>query len=147
MVLAKGLGGGFPIGAILAKESIASAFSPGDHGSTFGGNPLAATAALACVTIIQDQQFLESVKKKSELLVAALLGLKAKYPAIKAIRGLGLMLGIEFDIPVKPIVQRCAEQGLLLVGAGENVIRFLPPLTVSDDEIIEAIALLEIVLA
>jgi predicted acetylornithine/succinylornithine family transaminase len=147
VALAKGLGGGFPIGAILAKESIACAFNPGDHGSTFGGNPLAATAALACVSIIRDQQFLGSVKTKSELLLAELVDLKSKCPSIKAIRGLGLMLGIEFDIPVKPIIQKCAAEGLLLVGAGENVIRLLPPLTVSDDEINEAIGILAKVIA
>ncbi|CAN5217863.1 aspartate aminotransferase family protein [soil metagenome] len=147
VALAKGLGGGFPIGAILAKESIASAFNPGDHGSTFGGNPLAASAALACVNVIRDQQFLASVKKHSEILVGALSVLKANYSSIKAIRGLGLMLGIEFDIPVKPVIQKCAAEGLLLVGAGENVIRLLPPLTVSYDEITEAIDILAIVLA
>lgn len=147
VALAKGLGGGFPIGAILAKESIACAFNPGDHGSTFGGNPLAATAALACVSIIREEQFLTSIKQKSELLIAALVGLQSKHPSIKAIRGLGLMLGVEFDVPVKPIIQECAAQGLLLVGAGENVIRLLPPLTVSDDEINEAIGILGKVLA
>jgi len=147
VALAKGLGGGFPIGAILAKESIACAFNPGDHGSTFGGNPLAATAALACVNIIRDQQFLNAVQQKSELLIAALVGLQSKHPSIKAIRGLGLMLGVEFDVPVKPIIQECAAQGLLLVGAGENVIRLLPPLTVSDDEINEAVDILAKVLA
>jgi predicted acetylornithine/succinylornithine family transaminase len=146
VALAKGLGGGFPIGAILAKESIASAFSAGDHGSTFGGNPLAASAALACVSIIGNEQFLASVKTKSELLVAELVDLKSNCPSIKAIRGLGLMLGIELDIPVKPIIQKCAAQGLLLVGAGENVIRLLPPLTVSADEIKEAIGILANVL-
>ena len=146
VALAKGLGGGFPIGAILAKESIASAFSAGDHGSTFGGNPLAASAALACVSIIGNEQFLASVKTKSELLVAELVDLKSNCPSIKAIRGLGLMLGIELDIPVKPIIQKCAAQGLLLVGAGENVIRLLPPLTVSADEIKEATSMLAMVL-
>ncbi|MBP9091458.1 aspartate aminotransferase family protein [bacterium] len=146
VALAKGLGGGFPIGAILAKESIASAFNAGEHGSTFGGNPMAASAALACVNIIGNEQFLGSVKTKSELLVAELVDLKSMHPSIKAIRGLGLMLGVEFDIPVKPIIEKCAAQGLLLVGAGENVIRFLPPLTVSDDEINEAIGILANVL-
>ncbi len=147
VALAKGLGGGFPIGAILAKESIASAFSAGDHGSTFGGNPLATSAALACVNIIGNEQFLASVKTKSELLVAELGDLKSKCPSIKAIRGLGLMLGVELDIPVKPIIQQCAAQGLLLVGAGDKVIRLLPPLTVSADEIKEAIDILANVLA
>ncbi|MBU6455598.1 MAG: aspartate aminotransferase family protein [Cyanobacteria bacterium REEB67] len=147
VALAKGLGGGFPIGAILATEEVASAFNPGDHGSTFGGNPLAASAALACLSEIKNEGFLRQVRASAEYLEAALLALQAQVPAIKAWRGLGLMQGLELDCPVKPIVQRCAELGLLLVGAGENVIRFLPPLTVSFEEIDGAIAMLSMALA
>ncbi|MBS1991848.1 MAG: aspartate aminotransferase family protein [Cyanobacteria bacterium SZAS LIN-3] len=147
VAMAKGLGGGFPIGAILAVEKVASAFSPGDHGSTFGGNPLATSAALACVNVIQTEQFLSAVKDKSALLIATLMELQGKYPCIKAIRGLGLMLGVELDIPVKPIIQKCAAAGLLLVGAGDYVIRLLPPLTVSEEEIAAAVKILEQALA
>lgn len=146
VALAKGLGGGFPIGAILAKESVAEAFAPGDHGSTFGGNPLATTAALTCVNVIREDKFLAAVRQRSELLVSALTVLQSKHPSIKAVRGLGLMLGIELDKSVKPIIQECALKGLLLVGAGEHVIRLLPPLTVSKEEIDEAIGILEAVL-
>jgi len=142
VAMAKGLGGGFPIGAILATAEVAAAFSPGDHGSTFGGNPLAASAALACVETIKNEQFLQSVSAKSNKLKSALAELQKNFPTIKDIRGLGLMLGVEFSVPVKPIIQKCAEQGLLLVGAGDNVIRLLPPLTVSEGEIDEAISIL-----
>jgi predicted acetylornithine/succinylornithine family transaminase len=143
VALAKGLGGGFPIGALLANEKVASAFNPGDHGSTFGGNPLAASAALACVNTIRQDQFLQSVQDRSQLLTAALTDLQSKDLGVKAIRGLGLMLGLELESPVKPIIQKCAELGLLLVGAGDNVIRFLPPLTVKEDEIHMAVEILE----
>ncbi len=140
------MAGGFPIGAILANQSVASAFSPGDHGSTFGGNPLAASAALACVGKIKEELFLHSVQSKGELLKNALTDLQTRDLGVKAIRGLGLMLGLELEAPVKPIIKECAERGLLLVGAGDNVIRFLPPLTVSRDEIINAVEILEAVL-
>jgi acetylornithine/N-succinyldiaminopimelate aminotransferase len=146
VALAKGLGGGFPIGAILAKEHVADAFKPGDHGSTFGGNPLATSAALACVSKIRQAEFLMSVEKKSELLIEALSSLQAKGLGVQAIRGLGLMQGLELQFPVKPIIQKCAELGLLLVGAGDNVIRFLPPLTVTEAEIHKAVQILESVL-
>jgi acetylornithine/N-succinyldiaminopimelate aminotransferase len=143
VALAKGLGGGFPIGALLAKEHVADAFKPGDHGSTFGGNPLATSAALACVSKIRTDDFLAAVVSKSQVLTAALLNLQANGLGVQAIRGLGLMQGLELQFPVKPIIQKCAELGLLLVGAGDNVIRFLPPLTVTEDEIHTAIKILE----
>jgi len=146
VAMAKGLGGGFPIGTILATAEVAAAFSPGDHGSTFGGNPLAASAALACVETIKNENFLQSVQAKSKKLKSALQDLQSKFPAIKAIRGLGLMLGLELEVPVKPVIQKCAEHGLLLVGAGDHVIRLLPPLTVSEQEIDEAVAVLAAVL-
>ena len=143
VAMAKGLGGGFPIGAILASEAVAAAFNPGDHGSTFGGNPLAASAALACVSTIGKEQFLTGVTARSKLLFDKLQDLTNKKLGVKAVRGLGLMIGAEFDTSVKPIIQKCADLGLLLVAAGDNVIRFLPPLTVSEDEIAEAISILE----
>jgi len=143
VALAKGLGGGFPIGAILARQHVAAAFNPGDHGSTFGGNPLATSAALACVSEIKTDKFLESVKHKSSLLKECLHKLQTTTSGIKAIRGLGFMLGLEFDQPAKPIVQKCAQMGLLLVGAGDHVIRFLPPLNVTEADIGIAISILQ----
>ncbi len=141
VALAKGLGGGYPIGAILAKEHIASAFNPGDHGSTFGGNPVAGAAALTCLKKIKRPQFLEQVQECGVYLKNALLKLQASDLGVIDVRGLGLMLGVELDLPCKPIVQRCLQNQLLLVSSGETVIRFLPPLTVSNEEIDEAISI------
>jgi acetylornithine/N-succinyldiaminopimelate aminotransferase len=146
VTMAKGLGGGFPIGAILAVEHIAAAFKPGDHGSTFGGNPLATSAALACINKIKEEKFLQSVQSKGDYLTAALIKLQTKDLGIKAIRGLGLMLGLELNQPAKPLIQKGAEMGILLVSAGENVIRLLPPLTVSQEEIDQAMEILEALL-
>jgi acetylornithine/succinyldiaminopimelate/putrescine aminotransferase len=143
VALAKGLGGGFPIGAFLAKEHVAATFKPGDHGTTFGGNPLATAAGLTCVKKIRQPDFLASVESKSQVLTDALLRLKDDPSfGVRAVRGLGLMKGIELSTASKPVIKLCAERGLLLVGAGENVIRFLPPLTVTDEEIATAIEIL-----
>lgn len=147
IALAKGLGGGFPIGALLAREQFAEAFEPGDHGSTFGGNALACAAALECVTRIESPAFLESVKKRSERLRRSLAKLQSEGHGIVAIRGLGLMVGVELDVPGKPIIQSCIDQGMLIVGAGDKVLRLLPPLTVTDDEIDQAVEILSKVLA
>jgi acetylornithine/N-succinyldiaminopimelate aminotransferase len=143
IAMAKGLGGGFPIGAILANSEIAKAFKPGDHGTTFGGNPLACTAALACVETIKAPVFLGAVASKGEHLLSALKNLAEKTDKIKEVRGMGLMLGVEFTEPVKLIINACIEAGLLLIGAGDKVIRVLPPLTVSIEEIDSALAILE----
>lgn len=142
VAMAKGLGGGFPIGAILAKETFAQAFKPGDHGSTFGGNPAACSAALAVVRIVRQPEFLASITEKSQILFQALDELKRTNPALLHVRGLGLMVGVEFDSPVKPIINACIEKGLLVAGAGERVIRLLPPLTVSTEEIGQAVSIL-----
>jgi acetylornithine/N-succinyldiaminopimelate aminotransferase len=139
VALAKGLGGGFPIGAFLASEKIASAFKNGDHGTTFGGNPLACTAALTCVSKIKQPDFLDTVHENGKLLHQLLREVQSKSPIIKDVRGSGLMVGIELDQPVKPVIHAALENGLLLVGAGEKVIRMLPPLTVSKDEIKSAV--------
>jgi len=144
--MAKGLGGGFPIGAILAKEEAAAAFSPGDHGSTFGGNPLACAAACAVLDELMEKKVIEGVKEKSAHLMEGLEKLQSKYPAIQEIRGIGLMIGLCFDREVKGIVQKCFEKGLLVIGAGANVIRLVPPLNVEKKEIDQGLEILEDVL-
>lgn len=147
IALAKGLGGGFPIGALLAKEQFAEAFEPGDHGSTFGGNALACAAALECVTRIEQPSFLESVNQRSERLRRALKNLQDKKTGIAAIRGLGLMVGVELEFMGKPIIQSCMTNGMLIVGAGDKVLRLLPPLIVNEDEVDQAVEILTKVLA
>lgn len=142
IALAKGLGGGVPIGAIMAKEKFANAFNPGDHASTFGGNPMAATAGKHILDRLLNDEVLKNAKENGEYLRNKLEELKDKYPFIKEIRGIGLMQGMEVSIDTKEIIGNSLENGLLLVGAGENVIRFVPPLIITKEEIDEAIKIL-----
>ena len=133
---AKGLAGGVPIGAILAKDKVASAFEPGDHGSTFGGNPLACAAGLVVLDELLNNGVMENAKEMGEFLGETLEALKAKHPnTIKDVRGIGLMRGIQLTCDPKEIINTCLERGLLLVSAGGNVIRFVPPLIVGDTHI------------
>jgi len=144
--LAKGLGGGFPIGAMLAIQSKADAFQPGDHASTFGGNPLACTAGKIVLDKLLDKGVLENVQKQGKYLKEKLIELKEKYEMILDVRGYGLMLGMELNCLVKDIVVECMNKGLLLLGAGENVIRFVPPLIITKNDVDLGLEILEGVL-
>lgn len=142
--LAKGLGGGFPIGAILAGETLFDTFGPGSHGTTFGGNPLAIAVAQTVIDHVFDVQFLQQVEEKSAYLKAQL---QAALPSDKySIRGNGLLIGIHSNEEIGAFIQEAQKHGLLLVPAGTNVIRLLPPLTVSTDEIDQAVAILKEIL-
>jgi acetylornithine/N-succinyldiaminopimelate aminotransferase len=141
--IAKGLGSGFPIGAIIAKEEAAKGFDPGSHGSTFGGNPLATAAGVATVTHIIESNLLEHVDEISVYLDEQLQELKKKYTFIKEIRGKGLLKGIVVETNALEIVQKAIENKLLILTAGPNVVRILPPLTASKEEITEFTAKLE----
>lgn len=137
ITLAKGLGGGFPIGAMLAADKAASGFAPGDHASTFGGNPLACAVGKKVVDIVAKEEFLREVEEKGEILREDLK--KLGDSRIKEVRGKGLLIGVEFDREVKGLIEICRQKGLLLVGAGPNVARFVPPLTVNRTEINQAV--------
>lgn len=141
--IAKGLGSGFPIGAIIAKEKAAQAFEPGTHGSTFGGNPLATAAGVATISFILDSNLLKHVNEVAEYLEHQLNGLKGKYSFIKEIRGKGLLKGIIVESDALEIVKKAIEKQLLILTAGPNVVRVLPPLTVTKQEINEFIKKLE----
>lgn len=141
--IAKGLGSGFPIGAIIAKEKAAKAFEPGAHGSTFGGNPLATAAGVATITHITESDLLEHVNEISVYFDHQLTELKKKYPFIKDVRGKGLLKGMVVETNALEIVQKGIEHQLLILTAGPNVVRILPPLTVSKEEINEFITKLE----
>jgi len=141
--IAKGLGSGFPIGAIIAKEEAAKGFDPGSHGSTFGGNPLATAAGLATVKHITESNVLNQVNEVSAYLDKKLQELKDKYAFIKDIRGLGLLKGIVVETNALEIVQKAIANKLLILTAGPNVVRILPPLTVTKAEINEFIKALE----
>jgi acetylornithine/N-succinyldiaminopimelate aminotransferase len=140
MMVAKGIGGGFPLGVVLATETAASGMVAGTHGSTYGGNPLACAVGLAVLNEIADPAFLEDVRRKSGLLRQKLEGLVAAHPEVfEEARGTGLMLGLKCKAPNIDVVNAGYAQNVLTVPAADNVLRILPPLTLSDDEISEAI--------
>ena len=142
ITLAKALGGGFPIGALLAKEEVAGAFQPGDHASTFGGNPLATAAALAAMEALLQDGVQENAAKVGQYFKEKLSGLTAKHSFVREVRGLGLMLGLELSIEGKDIVAKCLEQGLLINCTNGNVLRFLPPLIITEEDVDHALAIL-----
>ncbi|AAM25625.1 acetylornithine transaminase [Caldanaerobacter subterraneus] len=147
MTLAKGLGGGFPIGAIVAKEDKA-VFKPGDHASTFGGNPLACAAGIAVLNEVTKDGFLEGVDKKGKYFREGLETLQKKHKVVKEIRGKGLMVGCEVDLEdASEIVLKALEKGLLINSVSHNVLRFVPPLIVTEEEIDEALQILDDVLS
>ncbi|CAM4009573.1 acetylornithine transaminase [Lederbergia lenta] len=139
---AKGLGNGFPTAAMIGTEKVKSAFNPGSHGSTFGGNPLAMSAANATLDIIMNADFLAEVEEKGNYLSEKLDDMFAKVPEFKGTRHKGLMIGCEFSKEVSDIVTQLRQNGLLVITAGPNVIRLLPPLTVTYEEINEALEIL-----
>jgi acetylornithine aminotransferase len=134
VTLAKGLAAGVPIGACLAKGTAAGLFKPGSHGSTFGGNPFACTAALATLDIIEQDQLLDNATKVGDAIRAGLTTALAGVKGVVSIRGMGLMLGIEFDRPCTELVGRALEAGLLINVTADKIIRLLPPLVMSLDE-------------
>jgi acetylornithine/N-succinyldiaminopimelate aminotransferase len=148
LTLAKPLGGGLPMGAVLIREELASAIQPGDHGSTFGGNPVAAAAALAVLDHLEAPGFLEKIVKRGAALTRGLRKLARRFPdAIAEVRGPGLMIGVEFRGEAGPVLKALRERGVLATKAGDKVLRLLPPLVVGSKEIREFLAVLEAVLA
>ena len=143
MSVAKGIGGGFPLGAVLAKEQFAKALKPGTHGTTFGGNPLACAAGNAVLDVVLAPGFLEDVERKGRKLRAALDALAREFPQVyEDARGMGLLQGLKCVIPVGEVQAACVAEGLMAITAGENVLRLAPPLVVTDADLDEAIAML-----
>ena len=143
VTLAKGLANGLPAGALLGKSSLAPAFGPGSHGSTFGGNKLSMATALETLNIMKETGFMEEVRSKSAILLEQLQLAFKDHPKISAVRGLGMMIGIETSASLSRIVEAARQKGLIILTAGENVIRLLPPLTISREEIQQGIAILK----
>lgn len=144
MMVAKGIGGGFPLGAVLATENAASGMKPGTHGSTYGGNPLGCAVGNAVIDIIADPDFLAEVNRKAGLLRQKLEALVGSHPDIfESVRGSGLMLGIKCKVTNSDVVTAGYAQQVITVPAADNVIRLLPPLNITDDEIAEAISRLD----
>jgi acetylornithine/N-succinyldiaminopimelate aminotransferase len=140
MAVAKAIGGGFPMGACLATESAAAGMKPGTHGSTYGGNPLAMAVGNAVLDVIQTDDFLPRVRQAAARLQQKLGALRAAFPhVVEEVRGEGLLLGLKCRPPNTEVVAKARDERLLLVGAGDNVVRILPPLIVSDAEIDEGV--------
>ena len=142
ITIAKGLGGGFPIGAFIVNEKAENVLVSGDHGSTFGGNPLACAVGIAVLNELIEGGIVASVKKKGQYLKEKLSALKEKYKVINEIKGMGLLLGISVDDP-KAFMNACFKKGLLVVTAGEDVVRILPPLNVTKEDMNAALNILE----
>ncbi len=136
MTSAKAIGCGVPVGAFLMTEKVAQqSLTSGDHGTTYGGNPLACTAISKVIDLFEEQRILENVKETGAYLYKKLDELAVKYDCIKAHRGVGLMQGLECDVPVNEIINGAIQKGLLLINAGANIIRFIPPLIVSKADV------------
>jgi acetylornithine/N-succinyldiaminopimelate aminotransferase len=144
MAIAKGIGGGFPLGACLATEKAASGMTAGTHGSTFGGNPLATAVGNAVLDVVLEEGFLDNVQQRALSLKQKLAQLKDAHPTvIEDIRGSGLMMGIKCKVPNTAFQAAALDQHLLTIGAGDNVVRLLPPLVVSEADVADAVARLD----
>lgn len=141
--LAKGLGGGVPIGAMLASKNVAPALSAGSHGTTFGGNPMSCAVANTILDVIAEEDLLSNVQARSTQFKTGLQKLVDKYDFFTEVRGAGLLLGLSSSIEVMPIINKTRENGLLILGAGPNVLRFLPALNIKAEEIEQALVILE----
>ena len=142
--IAKGIGGGFPIGAVLMNKKVAKSMTPGTHGSTFGGNPLAMAVGNTVMDIVSTKKFLNNVKKSSKYFFLKLNKLKIKFPSIiKEIRGKGLLIGIQLHRDQTKFIKKLMDDQLLTIRAAENVVRILPPLNVKKNEIDLAIKIID----
>ncbi|MBS8263063.1 acetylornithine transaminase [Mesobacillus boroniphilus] len=143
ITVAKGLGNGLPIGAAIGKAELSEFFGPGSHGSTFGGNPISTAAAIAVMEIIFNEEFLKEASAKGRLLFELLHKDLGCMEVVKEIRGLGLMAGIELTVAAQPILAELRKSGLIALPAGEKVVRLLPPLNVTAEEIEKAVSLMK----
>jgi len=143
MTLAKGLGGGLPIGAMVAKKSLADIFKPGMHGSTFGGSPIVTKAALGVFEAISKDKMLRNAREMGDFFIGELKTFQKKFPCIQQVRGLGLMIGVELSIEGKPIVDECRKNGLIINCTQLKVLRIMPALNVTKKQIKQALGILE----
>ncbi len=147
LTLAKGLGGGLPIGAMLARKEIAAAFEPGQHASTFGGNPVVCASALATIeTILEDGFFLDNCRRMGNYFMKGLRELQSRCPAIKEVRGMGLLIGVDISLDGREVVKACLEEGFLINCTADKTLRFLPPFIITMEEIDLLLSILEKIL-
>ena len=145
MTLAKALANGIPIGAMLCREEVAAALTPGTHGSTFGGTPFVTSVALATLTTVLADKLPEHAARMGDVLMDGLRGLQRELSTVRQVRGRGLLIGVELSHPVGPVVDGCRERGLLLLNCGpyDNVVRFIPPLIVDEHQVRQAVGIFE----
>jgi predicted acetylornithine/succinylornithine family transaminase len=143
MTLAKALGNGYPLGALLATDRVASAFGPGTHASTFGGNPLGMAAGVAVLRVLLEDGIMDNCREVGAYLREKLGELKKKHYMIQEVRGMGLMVGMDLTVDGAAIVRRCLEKGLLINCAGEHILRFVPPLTITREDVDRAVEILD----
>jgi predicted acetylornithine/succinylornithine family transaminase len=143
MTLAKALGNGYPLGALLATDRVASAFGPGTHASTFGGNPLGMAAGVAVLRVLLEDGIMDNCREVGVYLREKLGELKKKHYMIQEVRGMGLMVGMDLTVDGAAIVRRCLEKGLLINCAGEHILRFVPPLTITREDVDRAVEILD----
>ncbi len=147
MTLAKALAGGVPIGAMLAREAVAQSFVPGTHASTFGGTPFVSAVAAAVVCTMLDEDLPGNAARVGKYFLDRLTALAGKFPIVTAARGKGLILGLQVAVPARDIVAGCMKRGLLALTAGDNVVRFVPPLIITEADVDQALTILEAALA
>jgi acetylornithine/succinyldiaminopimelate/putrescine aminotransferase len=143
LTLAKPLGLGLPLGAVVTTDRIAPTFGPGDHGTTFGGGPLSCRVGFEFLKVMQEEGMLEKIRELGDYFKSKLLSLKDKYPFVKEVRGEGLILGMELSFPCREVVNRCLEAGYIINVTSDNVLRFLPPYVISKKEIAKFIQALD----
>lgn len=143
ITMAKAMGNGFPLGATLAGEKVAAAFEPGSHASTFGGNPLGMAAARATLEILLSEGIIQECRNRGSYLMARMQELQARHKLIKEVRGRGLLVGVELNREAAVIIARAMKRGLLIASAGPNVLRFVPPLIATKQDIDQATAILD----
>jgi len=143
MCLAKGIAGGVPMGATLVRPDILAVMKKGEHSSTFGGNPLACAAATATLQALTQDGLVDNAKNMGEKLFNGLGELKSKHPIIREVRGKGLMIGVELKFEVKDILMEGIKNGLLLLYSGRNILRFLPPLVISEEDVVKTLQILD----
>jgi acetylornithine/LysW-gamma-L-lysine aminotransferase len=146
LTLAKPIAGGLPIGITVAKENVMSAFKLGEHSTTFSGSPLVCAAGCAAIDALVEENLTEKAASTGAYFKARLEELQSKHKIIKEVRGMGLMLGVELRFDVLNIILKCADGGVLILDAGRNVLRFLPPLVITKDQVDKTITVLDTVL-
>jgi acetylornithine/N-succinyldiaminopimelate aminotransferase len=146
LTLAKGLGGGMPIGAVLCNKKVGDAIDFGDHGTTFGGNPLASAAALATIKTILEENLTGAAQEKGDWLMGIIRSWTKAHPMIREVRGLGLMIGVQLDRPAAPIVKALMDEGVIANATAESVLRLVPPLNIPEEDLVQVLDKLKAIL-